>query len=367
MTNEHINRINEVQAYFKRTGEELPDSYKHLGSNGNGNGAAELSQTPEFHFYRQDKARNEPEPETALDGIVRRNDVLCVVGGSKSAKTWMALQMAISAVHGIPWLGRDMDPGDVLYINFELRQADLDKRILRIEEAMGLKDSKHRLMSWNLKGVNIPSALMLLAELNQRVGPGQYRWIIIDPLYRLLGAFDSNSENQMGQLMATLERMPMDLDTNLIITDHTPKGDVSDREVIDLMSGSSTKGRAVDAVLAIRRHAETSIEQDLYCLEASVRHFQRFEPITAEFVYPQWELKTDMEAERLKPGERRHRSGAEHVLDAVRNHSRYADIINHLALTHSKSEKTVKRWFSEAVKLNLIDQLDDKSWTLCNV
>ena len=57
-----------------------------------------------------------------------------VGGASKSNKTWVLLDLALSVSNGVPWLGFITTKAKVLYCNFEIQLEFVRKRIKAIKD-----------------------------------------------------------------------------------------------------------------------------------------------------------------------------------------------------------------------------------------
>lgn len=60
-----------------------------------------------------------------VTGIVAEQSKLVIGSGSKSFKTWLTMDMALSISHGVLFLGRKTTRRRVLYVNLELKPADV--------------------------------------------------------------------------------------------------------------------------------------------------------------------------------------------------------------------------------------------------
>ncbi len=64
-----------------------------------------------------------------VEGIVAERSKLTIGSGSKSWKTWLTMDMALSVAHGMPFLGRATRRCRVLYVNLELKRETFDRRV----------------------------------------------------------------------------------------------------------------------------------------------------------------------------------------------------------------------------------------------
>ncbi len=76
-------------------------------------------------------------PPEVVQGILHRGAKGVIGGGSKSYKTWVLSDLALSVATGHDWLGFPTNPGRVLYLNLELERAYYNLRLLKICEAKG--------------------------------------------------------------------------------------------------------------------------------------------------------------------------------------------------------------------------------------
>jgi len=251
-----------------------------------------IPNLPPFEDYDQAEADTIQIPEVVIQGLMHRGEKATIIGGSKSQKTFCLLQLAVAATCGQQWLGRDVTPGPVLFVNFELQRAFCLKRIAAIQSAMNA-DPRHQLRLWHLRGHQV-SAWALVATLIERIQSGDYALVILDPLYKLLAGLNENDAAEMGQLMGELERLVSQRACGLIYSDHTPKGDLSQRDHIDLASGSGVKARDPDGLVTIRKHADWAELDRLYVLESTARNCPPVPPATVRFDYPCFSI-VDME------------------------------------------------------------------------
>ena len=113
-------------------------------------------------------------------------------GGSKSYKTWSLLDLGISVATGKPWWAFETTQARVLYINLELPDWSIKERIEAITAARLEMTSLENFDVWNLRGHSVSFERMRPAIV-QRIGEG-YGLIIIDPIYKVYGERDENSQ-----------------------------------------------------------------------------------------------------------------------------------------------------------------------------
>ena len=72
-----------------------------------------------------------------VKGLIRQGEVVNICGGTKTRKSFFAMQLAISVANGIPFLLWDTVPGRVLIVDNEIQRDDLAVR-LRAQSGSGL-------------------------------------------------------------------------------------------------------------------------------------------------------------------------------------------------------------------------------------
>src|ERR1035441_5498629 len=71
-------------------------------------------------------------PPELVAGILHAGSKLVFGGSSKSYKTWVLLDLAISVATGADWLGRQTAQGKVLFVNFEIQPYAWQQRIAAV-------------------------------------------------------------------------------------------------------------------------------------------------------------------------------------------------------------------------------------------
>lgn len=84
--------------------------------------------------------------------------------------------------------------------------------------------------------------------IKEKTKTRQYKLIIIDPIY-VIGNFDENSAEQVGEFMRSLIILADQTNSLVFITHHASKGDKSKVSAIDRGSGSGSFARSVDVLM----------------------------------------------------------------------------------------------------------------------
>jgi hypothetical protein len=234
-------------------------------------------------------------PSELVYGLLHRGSKLVLGGGSKTFKTWTLLDLAISVAAGEPWLSCHTIKGRVLYLNFEIPAPFFQRRIEAIARAKGITLAPHTLEVWNLRGW-ATSYTNLLPRVSQRIKDAGYSLLVLDPIYKLYGNTDENSAGAVAGLMNALEVVTVDSGAAIAFGAHYAKGNASQKEAIDRISGSGVFARDPDSILNFTRHEE----QDAFTVEATLRNHKPIEPFVVRWQYPLMRRCEGLDPAKLK-------------------------------------------------------------------
>lgn len=236
-----------------------------------------------------------PEPPQIVKGIIHQGTKVMVGGGSKSFKTWIQLDLAISVAYGLPWMGMDTEAARVLFTNLEIQKEFFQRRLLKICESRGVKQVKDRLDVWNLRGFNA-SYHIILPQIIQRIKTTNYGLIDLDPIYKLYGKTDENSASEVASLMNELEKVTVQTRAALVFGAHYSKGNQSAKEAIDRVSGSGVFTRDPDSIINFTPHEDPGS----FVVEPILRNLPPIDPFVVTWNYPLMERNDDLDPSKLK-------------------------------------------------------------------
>jgi len=209
-----------------------------------------------------------PEPPQVVYGLVHQGCKVMITGGSKMRKTWALLDMALSVAAGMPWWGLPTTKGRVLYVNFELPEFMIARRLHRIAKAKGV-ELTNDLQVLTLRGVVDPTVDLSdeLPNFCRREGP--FDLIAVDPYYKLSGGRDEIGTDQVMNVLNKLEKLSMQTGAAVAFSHHFSKGNQSGKESMDRASGSGAFARDPDAILTMTAHEQV----DCLTVEMTLRNF----------------------------------------------------------------------------------------------
>lgn len=239
-----------------------------------------------------------PAPKVLIEGLLHRGSKMMLASNSKAMKSFNLLNLALSVAAGCDWMGFQATQGKVLYINLELQSWSIPQRMAAIvakrQASVNLKGSLSNMSFWNLRGHSCDIAA-LRPKLEEQLQTG-YDLIIVDPIYKLMGARDENSAGDIGELLNELERFAIKADAAVVFAHHFAKGNAAAKDAIDRSSGSGVWGRDPDCIISMTQHEE----EECFAVEAIVRHFPRPAPFVVRWIYPVFLKDTDADASKLR-------------------------------------------------------------------
>jgi hypothetical protein len=243
-------------------------------------------------------AQDLPEPPQLVQGILHQGSKGVIGGGSKSYKTWLLTDLAVSVAAGVPWLRFPTHSAKVLYANLEIQAFAYKQRLVKIAEAKGLdvRDDWHQnLHLWNLRGHN-KDADGLIRELGNRCQENEFSLVILDPLYKLLAGRKENAAEDMNELFNQLEAVAVRTGAAIVFGSHFSKGNQAAKESIDRISGSGVFARDPDTIITVTLHEA----EKAYSMEMTLRNLPPIMPFVVRWEYPLFARVEGLDPSRLK-------------------------------------------------------------------
>jgi hypothetical protein len=161
-----------------------------------------------------------PEPDWFIERLIPKSPILVLHGDPGSRKTFLALDWAVCAEHGLQWHGKDISPGKVLYILGEGVQG-LPKRLRALAHSKGLKPEDIKI-TWMAEPLNLfkitDEQVELWASFVQHF---HFKYIVVDTLHKNMAGGEENSAKEVGQVFANAKKIAGDAD--LIFVHHDTK------------------------------------------------------------------------------------------------------------------------------------------------
>lgn len=139
-----------------------------------------------------------PDVRWLVDPILANEGVALLAAESGTNKTWLALHLAVHIALGKDWLKFKVpEPGRVLYLNCEVPEREIQRRIIRLGVGSSFPDNMDFIHDvWALDQDKD------MAELLEICHKGQYKLIVADTLSKFhSGYFEENNNDHMTELM----------------------------------------------------------------------------------------------------------------------------------------------------------------------
>ena len=253
-------------------------------------------------------------PEVLVADLIRKRSVVMFASSSKSYKTWMLLHLALCVAQGEAWLGRTVTKGRVLFLNFELTDAELQSRLKAVSMTLGgVDDDATNFDICNLRG-HATDIAELMPEIIKQCEGKNYALIIPDPIYCMMGERNENAANDMADFLNHVSLLSEKTGAAVIYTHHFAKGNASKKEPIDRASGSGVFARHADGIIVLTPHKK----ENAFVVDAELRSFKRPTPFAIKWEYPRMELADDLDPNQLKrPGGRPRSYDVQQILDCL--------------------------------------------------
>lgn len=146
-------------------------------------------------------------------------------GDSGSGKTTLMLDLALRMPTGLPWLGKQVEPGAVIYLAAESPQS-VRLRLEAYRRHHGVKVGAFAMIpvALNLLG---PSAdvegLIELVKIEQRLLKLPVRWLCVDTLARVMPGANENAGEDMSRLVAAIDLLREEIGAHVNLVHHSGK------------------------------------------------------------------------------------------------------------------------------------------------
>jgi len=311
----------------------------------------------EKYFYTAAEflAADWPEPRRIIRNLLDDESRILVGGQSKSFKSWLLLDQAMSVASGQPWIGFETVQNPVLIINFELRGHYFHQRIQSIAAAKKIDLPKFetfqvlQLRHWYLKDKSDREDF--LAHLQTLIKRKGIIYVIIDPYYRLLTEQDEEiAQTNMGAVLHGFGAIN-EAGASIAYAMHMIKGASrnTQRDPEELISGAGTLLRDPDALMSVL--PKKNDDELIYQMEFKVRDFPPIEPKLLSWDYPLLQVREDIDRSALRSvGGAARKITDTALLEFIALHNGdfketklTSEVANHFEVTPNTAREAIKR------------------------
>jgi site-specific DNA-methyltransferase (adenine-specific) len=171
---------------------------------------------------------------------------LCIIGGnSGSKKTWAALDLALEASRGGIWLGHPTTKTTVYYVDAEMSQQSLGKRVRDLCLGKGMSLDGADLVFKSSGAMNLKDE-RCLEGLKADIRKHKVGMLVIDPLVSMVANFSENSARDVAKVFKILKALADEFNLVVVVVDHHTKAGTE-------LRGCGAKKGYADTVLAISK------------------------------------------------------------------------------------------------------------------
>ncbi len=156
-----------------------------------------------------------------VDGLLGRTGMTVLYGESGSGKTFLAIDLACHVAAGLPWHGKDVEQGVVVYVAAEAPES-VKKRVWAWKRHHGVDRLPVVIVTAGVDLLN-GSTDRLLALINKVAeAHGRIALVVIDTLARSMTG-NENAPDDMGRFVAACARIREAGETHVLVVHHSGK------------------------------------------------------------------------------------------------------------------------------------------------
>ena len=299
-------------------------------------------------------------PPELIHGVLYQGSKMSFTASSKMGKTWSLLHLGISLSEGLDWYGFKTTKTRVLFINPELQNFSLEKRVQLIANNISGPVALENFDYITTRGKQI-SADELLPKLDKQIRSGQYGAIILDSIYKLYPSdVEENSNSDVGRFLNSLEQLALKANAAVIYSHHYSKGNQANKAAIDRSSGGGAWGRDPDTVLSVTEHAT----EGCYSVDLSLRDHPKQEPFVVRVNWPNVFIDCALDPKKLKTTQFSSKYDVDTLLArmAVKSYSA-TELQKELRKDLDMSQGTFYALWTEAKETEGVKQGENKKWS----
>jgi DNA-binding transcriptional ArsR family regulator len=187
-----------------------------------------------------------PDPEWLVENVLPLGSFAVLFGAPGAGKSFVAFDMAWSIAAGLPWQGRSVKKGWVLYIAAEGRSGIKPRRRAWNQEHSTESCPEMHYLAEPVQLANDDHLTALLQSIERLTRKPIF--IVIDTLARCFVGLDENQSKDMGRLVAAADRLRAVTGATVLMLHHA--GKARGRQKI-VERGSSALAGAADVMMSL--------------------------------------------------------------------------------------------------------------------
>jgi hypothetical protein len=181
---------------------------------------------------------NLPDPEPLIADTIDRRSVALLAGYHGTGKSFVSLDWSACVAAGVPWQGRDVEPGRVLYIVGE-GAFGIDARLRAWESHRGVSIPADRFVVIP-RGVQVAKPKERADFLEYVADAGPFDLVVFDTLARCAVGVNENDAGELGVFVDALGEISRAADATVLVVHHSGKDRSTVRGSSALESGMDT-------------------------------------------------------------------------------------------------------------------------------
>jgi hypothetical protein len=203
-----------------------------------------------FTFTWFDDIGTEAKKETVVKGMLGAGEFTMISGLPGSGKSVIVTDLACHIAAGLPWMGRKVKQGLVIYVAAE-RKKLTERRMMAFRKKHGVKDLPLLVLGGLIDmttGTLHATAIAMAAKKAAEITGQPCVWIIIDTLTRTFGPGDQHQSKDMAKYVRSCDTIIAETGSHLTVVHHTGWAGERGKGAIDLDG-------AVDASFMVKKNA----------------------------------------------------------------------------------------------------------------
>ena len=181
-------------------------------------------------------------PQPLIWDVLDKDSESWLIAPSGGFKSFIALDMAMHVAMGLPWRGKKVDGGPVVYIVAEGSKG-IGMRVEAWEKVYGRRSEGVRYLPRPVQVSDPEGGWKVLVEACRRIGPAM---IVIDTQARVTVGIEENSAKEVGVFIRAISELREATRACVLVVHHTGKSGLGAR-------GSSALYAAADTELRVER------------------------------------------------------------------------------------------------------------------
>jgi hypothetical protein len=220
-----------------------------------------------FETLDQDAVWSMPPVEFLVDQLLPERAFTMMYGAPGSGKSFLAIDMALSVAHGVPWQGYDTKQGGVLYIAGE-GVAGMGKRWKAWSKHKGLTDAPDMYvlpLAVNFMDEDEVTRLLYTIDRLEK----DFAMVVVDTVHRSMHGAEENSASEMARFIDACDTIQRHTGGTMLAVHHSGKnsaqGARGSNSLLGAVSTSLMVGKSEDIVtLRVEKQKDAEpIEGDL--------------------------------------------------------------------------------------------------------